>query len=323
MHHRLATFALHLAALCAGLLGGPASQAQEDRAAPRRYLNSVFAEHERHGNLVFAENLNNLDGKVEKLTMRVFEPKGDTATRRPLLVLTPGGGFVRTEDTWMDDFGEELARAGYVVAVHRYRLSDNINGPAKFYDALFKATSDQKAVIRYFIKDAAGANRFKVDVGNIFIGGHSAGAFTSMYTAYLDARSKLPDTGSAALKANGGLEGNTSKEALAFKLRGVINLSGAVGDSDIGMLEAGKPALLSIHGDKDAVVPLASAGGLHGSATLHKRAQSVGIKSVLQVVEGGDHIDPADPKRCPECLPLIKRFMFTTLQGAQSSVGQP
>ena len=317
MQHRFAAFALHLAALCAGLLGSPASHAEEDRAAPRRYLNTVFAEHVRHGNLVFAENLNNLDGKVEKLTMRVFEPKGDTATKRPLLVLTPGGGFVRTEDFWMDDFGEELARAGYVVAINRYRLSDNINSQGKFYDALFKAMSDQKAVIRWFVKDAAGPNRFHVDVDNIFIGGHSAGAFTSLYTAYLDARNKLPDAGSAALKANGGLEGNTGNEQqLKFKLRGVINLSGAVGDLD--MLDAGEPALLSIHGDKDEVVPLGSnAVGLHGSATLHKRAQSLGNKTVLQVVEGGDHIDPADPKRCPECLPLIKRFMFTTMQRAQ------
>lgn len=317
MQHRLAAFALHLAALCAGLLCSPASHAQDDRATPRRFLNTVFPEHVRHGNLVFAENVNNLDGKVEKLTMRVFEPKGDTAAKRPLLVLTPGGGFVRTDDTWMDDFGEELARAGYVVAVNRYRLSANINSPEKFYDALFKSMSDQKAVIRWFVKDAAGANRFKVDVDNIFIGGHSAGAITSLYTAYLDARSKLPDMGSAALKANGGLDGNTSKEPLKFKVRGVINLSGAVGSSDLDILEAGEPALLGIHGDKDDVVPLGSNPGLHGSATLHQRAQSLGVKSVLQVVEGGDHIDPADPKRCPECLPLIKRFMFTTMQRPQ------
>ncbi|MCE4553810.1 alpha/beta hydrolase [Roseateles cellulosilyticus] len=319
MPHRLAAFALQVAALCAGLLGSPASpasHAEDDRAAPRRYLNTVFAEHVRHGNLVYAENVNNLDGKVEKLTMRVFEPKGDTAARRPLLVLTPGGGFVRTEDFWMDDFGEELARAGYVVAIHRYRLSKDLNSPARFYDALFKAMSDQKAVIRWFVQDAAGPNRFKVDVDNIFIGGHSAGAFTSLYTAYLDARNKLPDAGSAALKANGGLDGNSGYEQVKFTLRGVINLSGAV--TDIDMFDAGEPVLLSIHGDKDDVVPLGSSPtGLHGSATLHQRAQSRGIKSVLQVVEGGDHIDPADPKRCPECLPLIKRFMFNTMQHPQ------
>ena len=73
----------HLAALCAGLLGSSASQAQEDRAAPRRYLNTVFPDYVRHGDILFAENLNNLDGKVEKLTLRVFEPKGDTVAKRP------------------------------------------------------------------------------------------------------------------------------------------------------------------------------------------------------------------------------------------------
>lgn len=313
MKRSLTTLSLTLAALCAGLLGSPASQAQEDRAAPRRYLNTVFPDYVRHGDIVFAENLNNLDGKVEKLTLRVFEPKGDTATKRPLVVLTPGGGFVQTGATWMDDFGEELARAGYVVAINRYRLSRDINSPEKFYDALFKATSDQKAAIRFLLKDAAGPNRFRIDADNIFIGGHSAGSITSMYTAYLDARNKLPDAAVASLQKNGGLDGNSGNETIKFKLRGVINLSGAV--FDIDMLDAGEPALLHIHGDKDDVVPLGSnAAGLHGSATLHTRAQSKGLKSQMEVIAGGDHIDPADPKRCPECIPLMKRFMFTTMQ---------
>lgn len=312
MKNTLASLSLTLGTLCAALLGSTASHAQEDRAAPRRYLNTVFTEYVRHGDLVFAQNLNNLDGKVETLTLRVFEPKGDTATKRPLLVLTPGGGFVQTGATWMDDFGEELARAGYVVAINRYRLSRDLNSPEKFYDALFKATSDQKAAIRYFIKDAAGPNRFKIDVDNIFIGGHSAGSFTSMYTAYLDARNKLSDAATSALQKNGGLEGNSGNETLKFKLRGVINLSGAVFDLD--MFDAGEPALLHIHGDKDDVVPLGSnAAGLHGSTTLHKRAQSLAIPSQLEVIAGGDHIDPADPKRCPECLPMMKRFMFATM----------
>jgi hypothetical protein len=312
MKHPLATLSLTLAALLAGLFC-TASHAEEDRAAPRRYLNTVFPDYVRHGDIVFAENLNNLDGKVEKLTLRVFEPKGDTATKRTLLVLTPGGGFVQTGATWMDDFGEELARAGYVVAINRYRLSSDINSPEKFFDALFKAMSDQKAAIRYFIKDAAGPNRFKIDVDNIFIGGHSAGSITSMFTAYLDARNTVPAPGVAALKSNGGLDGNSGNEALKYKLRGVINLSGLVPNLD--MLDAGEPALLSIHGDKDDVVALGSSpAGLHGSQPIHERAKSVGLSSQLQIVVGGDHIDPADPKRCPECLPLMKRFMFTTMQ---------
>lgn len=70
--------------------------------AAKRYLNPVFAEHIR---------------------------TGDKETKRPLRVLTPGGGFGRTEDFWMDDFGVALARAGYVVAINRYRLPSGINTP--------------------------------------------------------------------------------------------------------------------------------------------------------------------------------------------------
>ena len=78
----------------------------------------------------------------------------------------------------------------------------------------------------------------------------------------------------------------------------MINLSGAV--FDIDMLDAGEPALLHIHGDKDDVVPLGSnAAGLHGSATLHTRAQSKGLKSQLEVIAGGDHIDPPTPSAAP------------------------
>src|SRR5918995_2474947 len=81
------------------------SVASEDSPPQRRYLNEVFDGHVRTADVVFAERMNNLSGKPEKLTLRVFEPKGDTQRARPLFVLTPGGGFVQHDDHWMDDFG--------------------------------------------------------------------------------------------------------------------------------------------------------------------------------------------------------------------------
>ena len=247
---------LTLAALCAGLLGNSASQAQEDRAAPRRYLNTVFPRlraPRRHPLCREPEQPGWQGREADPARLRAQGRHGRQAPT--LVVLTPGGGFVQTGATWMDDFGEELARAGYVVAINRYRLSRDINS-LKFYDALFKATSDQKAAIRFLLKDAAGPNRFRIDADNIFIGGHSAGSITSMYTAAcLDARNKLPDAAVASLQ-KWGLDGNSGNETIKFKLRGVINLSGAV--FDIDMLDAGEPALLHIHGDKDDVVPLGS-----------------------------------------------------------------
>ncbi len=293
------------------LLAAAASHAAGDEPSGRRYLNNVFDDHVRTGGIVFAERTNDATGQTEKLTLRVFEPKGDKEAKRPLVLLTPGGAFMQHEDHWMDDVGADLARAGYVVAINRYRLSKDINSPPAFLNALAKAFSDQEAAIRYFVRDAAGANRFRIDPENIFLGGHSAGAITSMYVAYLDADDKVSEFMTKAMQPYGGLKGED--DPLPFAIRGVINLSGLV--SDLAMIEKGEPPLISMHGDRDEAVKIGSTEtGLHGSIPIHERAEKVGLVNELYVIRGAEHNDTADTRLCPECMPLAKRFMLNTMK---------
>lgn len=300
------------AILWSGLLTAPAFAEGEESQPGRRYLNNVFDKYQRTANIVYAEHLNSATGKSEPLALRLYEPKGDKEAKRVLFILTPGGGFVKHGDNWMDTFGEQLARAGYVVAINRYRLSDSINSAQTYMDALFKAAADQKAVIRFFVKDAQGENRFRIDPNNIFIGGHSAGAITSMHVAYIDSQDELVAAMKQGMTANGGLDGNNGKENVPFSIRGVINLSGLV--SDLNIVDKGEPALLSMHGDKDTVVRIGSTGaGVHGSIPIHERAAAVGLINELHVIRGALHNDTADPELCPECVPLAKRFMFETM----------
>ncbi|PIZ56114.1 MAG: carboxylesterase, partial [Candidatus Tagabacteria bacterium CG_4_10_14_0_2_um_filter_40_13] len=49
-----------------------------------------------------------------------------------------------------------------------------------------------KAAVRYFRKDAATANLYKVDPNVAFIGGISAGSFIGIYYSYLDQPSEIP-----------------------------------------------------------------------------------------------------------------------------------
>jgi dienelactone hydrolase len=297
--------------LIGGLLGCSALQVLAAEVPSRRYLNQVFDDHVRTADIVFAERVNDASGQSEKLTLRVFEPKGDKEAKRPLVIITPGGAFMQHEDFWMDDVGAELARAGYVVAINRYRLSKDISSQPAFFNALAKAFSDQKAAIRYFIDDAAGKNRFRIDPENIFIGGHSAGAITSMHVAYLDASDTVPDLLKSTLQRYGGLEGEG--KALPYSIRGVINLSGLV--ADLGIIEPGEPPLISIHGDRDQIVVMGSTeAGLHGSVPIHEHASKVGLVSELHIIRGAEHNDPADTRLCPECVPLVKRFMFNSMQ---------
>lgn len=304
----------HVALLARVMIGGLLASSALHAAAPetptRRYLNQVFDDHVRTGDIVFAERVNDLTGKTEKLTLRVFEPKGDKEAKRPLVLITPGGAFMQHEDFWMDDVGAELAEAGYVVAINRYRLSKDINSPESFSNALAKAFSDQKAAIRYFVKDAAAQNRFRIDPENIFLGGHSAGAITSMYVAYLDSSDTIAEFMTKTMQKYGGLAGED--EPLPYSIRGVINLSGLV--SDLSIIEQGEPPLISIHGDRDQIVRMGSTdAGLHGSVPIHEHASKAGLNSELHIIRGADHNDPADTKLCPECTPLIKRFMFNVM----------
>jgi dienelactone hydrolase len=287
--------------------------------APRRYLNEVFSEHTRMADIVYGKNYNDKSGKTEKLTVRIFEPKGDTAKKRPLVIITPGGGFLTHDDKWMDDFGILLARAGYVVAINRYRLSEEGVWSSKksFGNALFKAFSDQKALIRYFVKDAQGPNKYKVDTKNIFIGGHSAGGFTSLYVAYLDEKDALAKEFEAAMNENGGLQGNSGHAGFNdYKIRGVINMSGGL--LSLGIMQAGEPALMSLHGSGDDVVSLGTMdmgdiGQNYGARPIHVQAEKVGLKHELHIIEGAGHNDTANTTLCPECAPLVRRFMFKHL----------
>lgn len=304
------TIAINKILLVACLAGMPFFLAAEQTPPERRYLNEVFDKHVRTPDIVFTEAVNNITGKTEKLTMRVFEPKGDKVKSRPLFILTPGGGFTVHEDFWMDMFGEQMARAGYVVAINRYRLSKSIDTTDKYLDALGKAVADQRSVIEFFIRDAAGPNKFRIDPDKIFIGGHSAGAITSMHLAYLDRSDEIDTAMTKAFNTHDANPGNAMPG-----IRGVINLSGLLTDLDI--IDKGGPPLLSLHGDKDDVIAVGTneEANVHGSLSIHQYAEKVGLKSELNIIRGAGHNDPSDTVLCPECVPLVRRFMYNVLNG--------
>lgn len=277
-------------------------------AAKRRYLNQVFDATQFTGDIVFGEKMNDRGNKKEKLKLRVFEPAGDAERRRPLFLLTPGGGFVATDETWMNEFAEEIAKAGYVVALNSYRLSTDIDTPENYLNALAKAVEDQKAALAYLIKDAENENRFGIDPTAVFIGGHSAGAITSMHTAYLDAGDPL-EAKMAEMFHNRKL---LSEPKTPSPLKGVINLSGLL--TNLAIINRKDVPLLSLHGDSDTVIHVDKDQNIFGAISIHAYADIVETPSEIYVIKGALHNDTSTSLVCEECIPLIKRFMFNQLQ---------
>lgn len=283
--------------------------AQNDESPEnRRYLNPVFDEVIFTENIVYATKRNDLNNKKKELKLRVFEPKDDSLAARPLFLLTPGGAFMVTGDDWMNDVAEELAKAGFVVALNKYRLSSSIDTPEKYAVALRKAMTDQTDALRFLINDARGKNRFRIDPDKIFIGGHSAGAITSMHTAYLNSEDAISPQFREIF--------HSEKNALLprdkkIPLLGVINLAGMLGD--LSIINRNDVPVLSIHGEKDAVVTADRDQNVFGSTAIHEYANTVGTYSELFIIKGARHNDTAIPALCEECVPIMKRFMYNQL----------
>ncbi|MBK9255794.1 MAG: alpha/beta hydrolase [Saprospiraceae bacterium] len=237
------------------------------------------------------------------LFMDVYEPTGDTLSKRPVIIWAFGGAFVGGDRKQLAENARAAARLGYVSACIDYRLLNIFTqwpiDSVKSLDIAVKASTDMKAAIRHFRKDAATINMFKIDPDMIIIGGVSAGAITAIQAAYFDAGDNTDPKIKAVVDANGGIEGTSGDaENLKYssKVQGVINLSGGIYRTDF--IDAGEPPIISFHGDADEVVPykydFVRLSGvdiipLYGSYEIDKRAKQIGLKTSLTTVPDGGH----------------------------------
>ena len=282
-----------------------------------RYQNTIFmnASVTRNVNFGSAEKVT---GGTEQLQMSIFQGEGDNASNRPVVILAPGGGFSALGFQEMEAYAELLARAGFVAGVMNYRLNEsNDRSEARMMQAVVHAVQDMKAAVRFFRKDADGSNSYKINPNKIFVGGYSAGAVTALHTAYLEGSAEASAALATIIDANDGWEGNSGNAGYSSAVAGVINMAGGVLDPTY--IDAGEPALYSVHGTSDQVVAYSSgpADGtavvLHGSQPIHSQAQAVGVTSELLALTGGDHGAPVDIS-CGSCNVRLLGFLYNQLQ---------
>ncbi len=207
-------------------------------------------------------NVNEWETTDEDLYMDIFEPTGDTISKRPLVIICFGGGFVAgSKDHWsMREIAIQLAKRGYVTATIDYRLGMNMFDEDLSKRAPYRGLQDGRSAIRYFRADADGANTYKIDTSNIYIGGHSAGAFIGLHNAYLDKESERPLSTYTWLQ-----DGETCEDLQCLDCVGdntgysgyanaVFSLAGALGSVDY--IESGDmPSVVMFHSEDDGTVP--------------------------------------------------------------------
>ncbi|WP_010523351.1 alpha/beta hydrolase [Aquimarina agarivorans] len=249
-------------------------------------------------------------GKKIALKLDLYQPKGDTIKQRPLFIFAHGGGFTQGARDVIKPSGflQTLTKSGYVVASISYRLLDVPSNMQSTSIGILNAVEDMRAAIRYFRKDAATANQFKIDTNQIFIGGYSAGAITALHAAYLNTLEKatayVPFL-TPYINNHNGIEGASGNPDYASTVKGVVNISGAIVNSNL--LDNKTSILYSLHGTDDKIVPIeGSASGLQGSKIIHEKAEALGLTHKLNAVPNKGH---DILWLCTECRKDLQQFL--------------
>ena len=271
------------AAFCASLIANETS-------AQTRYLDAdFFSSVTVTSNVVYGNNLGVLTGApvAEDLLMDVYEPSGDVATDRPLILYLTTGSFLpryinqsatgSKTDSATVEICTRLAKQGYVVAAVDYRKGWNPNEAItddrteSILRAVYRGLQDAKTCVRYFRKDVAtNNNSFGIDDTRIAIGGQGSGGYISLAYGALDKLSEIQlqkfynfssnqymvDT---TLMGNwSGLGGNpalnTNNHAgYSDDILMTFNIGRAIGDSS--WIDAGEVPIITMQGQADYFAP--------------------------------------------------------------------
>jgi pimeloyl-ACP methyl ester carboxylesterase len=242
---------------------------------------------------------------LQGLRLDLYQPVGDTLQKRPVLVLLHGGAFIMGDKATptMQELANNFAAKGYVVAAINYRMGFNPASKQSLERSAYRAVQDARAAMRYLSYNAA---TYRIDPDEIFLGGSSAGAITSLNAAFMK-EDERPESSEGNIwqlqKDLGGLDESTNTYQNTYKIRAVANLWGAVNDTNLIDREERIP-VLSFHGDADKIVPcecnypftdLDTAWTsnivckLYGSRYINRRLTNLGIPNEMVIFPGAGH----------------------------------
>jgi dienelactone hydrolase len=256
-----------------------AARAEPEIPTTGRFVEPVFDEVDVTHEIPYRQAVN-AAGELQTLHLELYEPAGDTAERRPVILLVHGGYFRignNQEDAWGAGpwVAELFARLGYVVASIEYRLRpDTLDYPdpdlEELERAVLDAHDDALAAVEWLRDRAAD---LRIDPRAIVPNGPSAGGMVAWDLAWMPgSRARPGPTGVPAAVSIAGAPFETSE----------------ITGEPLAAASPGDPPVLAIHGTVDDTVPFELAAGPCS------RAASVGVRCDLVPLEGIGHpaIDP-------------------------------
>lgn len=316
---------------------------------PGRYTTRVFPQVTKYSNIVFANRVPNI-GSVYisemitqdiNLTLNLYQPQGDTLTKRPLVILAYGGGFLigTKEDEDVSSVCDSLAHRGYVAASIDYRMGVSALDGASAERAIYRSAQDYNSAVRFFKENA---DLYGIDTNLIFIGGVSAGGFAAMHMAFMDDSERFPSTYAA-----GGLTPRPDLGCISCTgnpyqhttdVAGIINYWGALRDTNLIGTDDAVP-MLFFHGENDLIVPhdqgapfssTLTLPNVQGSKLISRRLDNLGIYNELNLYPGVGHniwglvvlnqFTPGPTQLYGPLLDSTERFLYQLIKPAAPSI---
>lgn len=310
--------------LSLGICSSLITLAQNQNCGNNRFFSNIFNQTNATIDIQYGQNTT-VGGASVNLLADVYEPVGDVATHRPLIILMHGGSFISGDKSDMTQICEYYAQKGFVAASISYRLFDGPLFPLpdsnSIAEVVVQSTSDLKAAIRWFKDDAANGNQFEIDTNYVLVGGISAGSISALHAMFLDPSDNVPPFLMQFVNDQGGWEGNSNNiTGVSSKAHGVFNFSGALYRANF--LQTGDVPVYSVHDEFDGVVPygndFVSLSGIpllyvEGSESIYARAQNIGVESMLNTIDGSaghvSYFNPADMTQGEQILDQSATFM--------------
>ena len=180
-------------------------------SAQKRYVDEIFANVVKTGNIEYDSNRainifppNTPPIITVKLRCDIYQPEGDTAIKRPLIILASTGSYLPTiinqqttgskDDSSIVELANRLSKRGYVVMAVNYRLgwnpSTTIQAQAteQLIKATYRAIQDVRNAIRFM---RVNAETYKIDTSKIVVGGQGTGGYVALGLAAVDKRSEI------------------------------------------------------------------------------------------------------------------------------------
>ena len=216
----------------------------------------------------------------------------DIKTPQPTLVYIHGGGWIfGSKETSVLQFLPFLEKGWRVVNVE-YRMASNSLAPA--------AVEDTRCALRWVFRNA---KQWNFDTNKIVLTGHSAGGHLSLITGMLPDGTPLDNQcygdakyGDVPMKVaaifnwygisdvNDLIQGPNLKNYAVMWMGAMPNAAEVARSvSPLTYVRSGLPPILTIHGDKDDVVPYSQA------VRLKEALDKAGVKNELFTVKNGGH----------------------------------